>query len=144
MSSIIEMAGWARERAGRTVVAVTASHHWFEGRRNDSGPVHIWLHFDDGRVTALHGMGDHLWAFPEDVGVPVDLGEHGEIRVAAAEPPDPLARLVGARLREVRAVPDRFDPDRCTGIHLAWAGGTLYLGSEADEWIIQPLSPVYE
>jgi hypothetical protein len=134
------VADWLRDRIGLRLVGVTEARHWYRGARDpdtEVGLVHAWLHFENGPPIQLHGVGDHFELSLADPYAGYDMQEAGEVRVAAAAVPDPLAGMIGRRLTDAAVALGPFGRAICAGLLLRLDGTDVVIGTLGDEWVIR-------
>ncbi|MEV0729343.1 hypothetical protein [Polymorphospora sp. NPDC050346] len=128
---------WLRDRIGLRLTAVTEARHWYDGRRGPDadGLLHMWLHFERGAPTKLHGQGDELLLSVEEPYASYDMDEYGEVRVGSRAP-DLLAGIVGARLDAAAVVLGPGDAPVCAGLRLRLGGAEITIATYGDEWTL--------
>ncbi|WP_203911624.1 hypothetical protein [Rhizocola hellebori] len=127
------------ELRGRTLLGVTAGRYWFKGRL--FGEVNIWLHFAYQAPIRLDvdPLGATM-AMTRDAPYQTRAaGSSGELRVGPAQPPDPLATIVGGQLLSstVLAAPTT-PPDRYGAIMLSLTTGQVLIGVDGDRLVVHP------
>ncbi|MEV0395198.1 hypothetical protein [Polymorphospora rubra] len=129
---------WLRDRIGLHLTAVTEARYWYEGRRGPDADslLHIWLHFERGAPTMLHGRGDELLLSVEEPYASYDMDEYGDVRVGPAEAPDLLAGIVGARLEDAAVILGLFGGPVCAGVRLRLGGAEVTIATYGDEWTL--------
>lgn len=126
---------WLEARRGQTLRAITEARHWYGGR--PSGLLHLWLQFERGMPTQLHGSGDTLFLHPGLPYEPYDMAEHGQTRVGPVESDSVLATVLGRRLVGGGTIVEQFTPvDSCSGIVLRTDSEQIAIATVGDEWVI--------
>jgi hypothetical protein len=124
-------------RDEREVVRVVRQPGGARDPDTEVGLVHAWLHFENGPPIQLHGVGDHFELSLADPYAGYDMQEAGEVRVAAAAVPDPLAGMIGRRLTDAAVALGPFGRAICAGLLLRLDGTDVVIGTLGDEWVIR-------